>query len=180
MPSPIAHSVSGYIIAKFLPLERSPETKINQWYIQSLYPVFVAISADFDFIPQIITGNNYHRGLTHSIFFCLVFSVVIGFIVSYYSKYSYRQIFILTAIVYGSHLVLDFFTAGGAGMKLFLPLTDDFFKSPIPIFPSVRHSEGLWHPSHLVFLSFELAYSALLFLGTFYWQKFIYSSEKKN
>lgn len=179
MPSPLAHAVSGYIIAKLLPLEPPSESKVNQWYIQSLYPVFVAISADFDFIPQLITGDNYHRGLTHSIFFGLIFSVVTGFIISYYSKYSYRQMFFLTAIAYSSHLFLDFFTAGGNGIKLFLPVTDSWFKSPIPIFPAVHHSRGLWHYSHLIPLSFELAYSALLFLGMFYWQKIAYGSEKK-
>ncbi|MGF1542167.1 MAG: metal-dependent hydrolase [Pleurocapsa sp.] len=180
MPSPLAHGVSGYIITKFSPLKRPQESKVNQWYVQSLYPVFVAISADLDFIPQIITGDNYHRGLTHSILFGLIFSVITGFIVSHWSKYSYRKIFLLTAIAYGSHLVLDFFTAGGDGMELLWPITDSFFKSPLPIFPAVHHSRGLWHYSHLIPLSFELAYSALLFLGMFYWQKFSYGSENNN
>ncbi|MGK7950039.1 MAG: metal-dependent hydrolase [Xenococcaceae cyanobacterium] len=171
MPSPLAHSVSGYILAKFLPLKQRKESRVNKWYMRSLYPVFVATCADCDFIPQIITGQVYHRGPTHSIFFTFVFSVVTGFVVSYWQKYSYRQIFLLTAIVYSSHLFLDFFTVGGKGMQLFWPVTDSFFKSPIAIFPGVHHSRGLWHYSHLIPFGFELAYSALLFTGFVYWKK---------
>ncbi len=179
MPSPLAHSVSGYIIAQFLPLDRSKDSRFKEWCMRGLYPVFVAICADFDFIPQLITGEIYHRGLTHSIFFPLAFSIITSFVISYWGKYSYRQIFLLTAIVYGSHLLLDFFTAGGRGMQLFFPVTDRFFMSPIPIFPGVHHSRGLWHYSHLSPLSFELTYSALLFAGFFYWRKSPYRQRKK-
>ena len=170
MPSPIAHSVSGYILAKFLPLEQPRLPGFRKWYLQIFYPVFVAIFADFDFIPQLITGEKYHRGFTHSLFFTLVFSVIVGFTLSYLWKYSYKQIFLFTLIIYGSHLFLDFFTEGGKGMELFWPFIDGFFKSPIAIFPGFHHSRGLWHYSHLIPISFELSYSVLLF-GVFSWWK---------
>ncbi len=169
MPSPIAHSVSGYILGQFWPLEQPRVCRLRKWYFQIFYPVFVAIFADFDFIPQLITGEKYHRGFTHSLFFALVFSVIFGLTLSYLGKYSYKQIFLFTLIIYGSHLFLDFLTEGGKGMQLFWPFIDGFFKSPIAIFPGVHHSRGLWHYSHLIPISFELIYSALLFWGVSWW-----------
>ncbi len=176
MPSPLAHSVSGYILAKFLPLDRPKESRFKKWYVQSLYPVFVAICADFDFIPQLITGETYHRGLTHSLFFAVMFSVIIGLVVSYLGKYSYQQILLFTTLVYSSHLFLDFFTAGGKGIQVFWLLSDRFFQSPIPIFPAVHHSRGFLHYSHLIPIGFELGYSVLLFCGFSLWQ----NSQSRN
>ncbi|MDJ0795268.1 MAG: metal-dependent hydrolase [Calothrix sp. MO_167.B12] len=171
MPSPIAHSVSGYILGKILPWEYTKVSRHEKLYLQ-LYTIFVAIFADFDFIPQLLTGEKFHRGLTHSIFFSFIFSSIVAFFISNRWNKSYKQIFIFTFIIYCSHLSLDFFTAGGKGMQLFLPFTNSFFKSPIPIFPPVKHSSGLWELSHIITLSFELIYSALLVLGLSYWQRF--------
>ncbi|NEP07943.1 MAG: hypothetical protein F6K34_26095 [Okeania sp. SIO4D6] len=51
MPSPIAHSVSGYVLAKFLPQEKLKYYPSRWWSWETFYPVFVAIFADFDFLP---------------------------------------------------------------------------------------------------------------------------------
>ncbi|VEP11912.1 conserved membrane hypothetical protein [Hyella patelloides LEGE 07179] len=163
MPSPIAHSVSGYLLAKFLPLKKIKFPYSHTWYWLTFYPVLIAILADFDFIPQIITGKNFHRGLTHSLMFALLISLILALPFSYLWKYSYRAIFWSNFLLYCSHLLLDFFTAGGKGMELLWPFTDVFLKSPIAIFPAINHSEGLWELSHLKAIAFESFYSILLF-----------------
>ncbi|MGB7440490.1 MAG: hypothetical protein WA919_05430, partial [Coleofasciculaceae cyanobacterium] len=61
MPSPLAHSVSGYILAQFLPLKQLKKRGSKRWDVMIFYPVFVAAAADLDFIPQLITGASYHR-----------------------------------------------------------------------------------------------------------------------
>ncbi len=179
MPSPIAHSVSGYILGKVLPWEQTEVPRHEKLYLQ-IYAIFVAIFADFDFIPQIITGERFHRGLTHSIFFAFIFSIVVSFLISNRWHQPYKQIFLFTFIIYSSHLFLDFFTAGGKGMQLLLPFTDTFFKSPLSIFPPVSHSSGLWAFSHIITISFELIYSALLFLGLSFWQRFQTRNKTKS
>ncbi|NEO98905.1 MAG: metal-dependent hydrolase [Symploca sp. SIO2E9] len=171
MPSPIAHSVSGYVLAKFLPLEEGINHGRRRWDVQIFYPVFVAAAADFDFIPQLITEGNYHRGLTHSLTFAIGFSAVVGLIFSYLWKFSYKQVFLWTLLLYSSHLCLDFFSEG-RGIKLFFPFTDSFFKSPLTIFPGVHHSRGLWDYSHIIPLVFESIYSVLLFLLV-WWRRVI-------
>ncbi|MBE9126151.1 MULTISPECIES: metal-dependent hydrolase [unclassified Coleofasciculus] len=170
MPSPIAHSVSGYVLAKFLPLAKSRMSRRRKWEMQIFYPVFVASVADLDFIPQLITGESFHRGLTHSLIFTLGFSAIIAIALSYWWKFSYKQLVWITLILYGSHLVLDFFTEG-RGIPLFSPFTDTFFASPISLFPGVHYSRGLWHPSHLIPLVFESIYSVLVVWGVRRWQK---------
>lgn len=134
------------------------------------YPVFVAAAADLDFIPQLITGESYHRGLSHSLIFALGFSGLVSWILSYFWKSSYKQLFIFTTILYSSHLFLDFFSEG-RGIKLLLPWTDAFFVAPITIFPGVHYSRGLWDVSYLIPLCFELVYAALLFLIVAMWKR---------
>lgn len=164
MPSPIAHSISGYVIAKLLPLESAKSSQAKKWGGKIWYSVFVANAPDLDFIPQIVTGVAYHRGLTHSLIFMLGFSAIAAAIASYVWKISYRQILWFTLILYGSHLLLDFFTEG-RGIQFFAPLSNAFFRSPVYIFPGTHYSRGLWHYSHLLPIGFELIYSALLLWG---------------
>ncbi len=177
MPSPIAHSVSGYLLAKFLPKEKLKYYPSRWWNWENFYPVFIAIFADFDFLPQLITGERFHRGITHTFLFAIGFSFIVSWLISYCRKSSFKQLFFLTLIVYSSHLVLDYFTATtGDGLQLLRPLTDTYFKSAIPIFPSVHHSRGLFDSSHLIFIIWELCYSILVLSGLRLWKN--YSSRK--
>ena len=163
MPSPIAHSVSGYLLAKFLPLKQIKFPYSHTWYWLTFYPVLIAILADFDFIPQLITGEKYHRGLTHSLMFALLISLILALPIAYFWKYSYRAIFCSNFLLYCSHLLLDCFTEGGKGMELLWPFSDVYLKSPIAFFPGIHHSRGLWELSHLKAIAFESLYSILLF-----------------
>ncbi|MEM9907110.1 MAG: metal-dependent hydrolase [Cyanobacteria bacterium P01_D01_bin.44] len=169
MPSPVAHAVSGYALTRFTGLKSSNlGHKITPAFV--FYAVFVAIAADFDFIPQLMTGANFHRGFTHSLMFAVIFSCVLSGIVTHWRKLPYKWVLAVTLMLYLSHLVLDFFTQGGSGIPLLWPFVDQPFKSSISLFPAVHHSRGLLDRSHLVFISFELTYAVLLFLGTWLWQ----------
>lgn len=163
MPSPIAHSTSGYIISRLLPIRTNKYWR-NHKISQLLFVVLAANAADFDFIPQIITGEKYHRGFTHSLAFSLIFSLISGLIASWYDKRLLFPIFLLSLLVYDSHLLLDFFTtSGGDGIELFWPFKDTFVKSPWEIFPPVHWSRGILDYSHLHFIGFESCYSILLY-----------------
>lgn len=175
MPSPIAHAVSGYVLAKVLPQQQ--KLKWRKKRDEIFYPVFIATVADIDFIPQLITGENYHRGLTHSLIFTIGFSAIASSIASYFWKLSYKQLFWFTFIIYSSHLLLDLFT-GGRGIKLLLPFTDSFFKAPVEIFPGIKYSQGLWHSSHIYAITFELLYSVLLLWGLWLWKKSLTARKK--
>ncbi len=167
MPSPIAHAVSGYALSRLFPLNslKMSQRQARNW--QTFSAIFIAIAADFDFIPQILTGEKYHRGLTHT----LIFAVGLSFILAYgLRKFSHQPLFSWIFMLYGSHLILDLLTAGSLGIQLLWPFTDAYFKFPFVMFPAVHHSRGLFDLSHWVFVSWELGYSVLLLSGLWFWK----------
>ena len=154
MSSPILHSVSGYIISKFLPLIK-PASKVKKvWTVQMVYIIFITNVADLDLIPQLLTGEKYHRGLTHSLIFALLFSVVFCQFSYFLGYYLYKNLFLNTSILYISHLFLDCFTRGSKGIKLLWPFSDNFYRSPISFIPGVHYSRGLLDSVHILFISF--------------------------
>jgi inner membrane protein len=166
MPSPIAHSISGYAIARLFPLAQ----KSSQWSesrtLPLFYGVFVATAADLDFIPQILTGKRYHHGLTHSLTFAIGFTVIAWILGYWLRKRWSTQLFLLTLMLYGSHLLLDFFTQGGDGIQLLWPFSTEYFRSSVSLFPSTYWSKPFLQDSgHLTFIIFELAYAGILMGG---------------
>lgn len=175
MPSPIAHSVTGYALAH-LPFIKSRTFPSRRWPmtpLATLYALFVTNLPDLDFVPQIVTGVRFHRGPSHSFLSALVVSSLLAAIVYQYRKSSqpaghlpaYTTLFALTFGLYSAHLLLDLLTYGGDGLPLLWPLSDQRFLFPFTPFPSVHHSRGLWDASHLVFMRAELLYSLCLLAG---------------
>ena len=75
MPSPIAHSISGYAITRLWSKDASSSLKLPPRWL-SFYGIFIAVMADLDFIPQILTGEPYHHRFTHSITFAIGVALV--------------------------------------------------------------------------------------------------------
>jgi inner membrane protein len=165
MPSPIAHSVTGHVIYRFLCPGNTRSTVGFRGLQASLYAVIIANFADIDFIPQLLTDGRFHRGPTHSLWFAVIFSALVGIGVNRISKRPFKPCLFYTLMLYSSHLLLDFFTAGGKGMQLLWPFTDALYQSPISFFPAVPHSQGLFYTGHFVFIIFELIYTAFLLIG---------------
>lgn len=171
MPSPIAHSVTGFVIFRLFSKDKQATLCGENGLYTSFIVIFLSNVPDLDFIPQLLTGEKYHHGLTHSITFTVLFAVVVGLIGRLFRKQIFKRLFFLTLIIYGSHLFLDFFTEGGKGIQLLWPFAESFFISPISVFPGAHHSKGLVDLSHLVFVIFELFYSAVLLVGLWIWKK---------
>ncbi len=170
MPSPIAHLSSGYAIAQLFPLNKKNCQRRNE-IIQILFVLFVAVAPDLDFIPQLLTGVKLHHGLTHSLVFTIGFTVVVWGLGYFLQGRLSKRLFLLTLMLYGSHLLLDFFTEGGPGIQLFWPFTDAYYRSPVTIFPETFHSEALFqHPGHFIFIAFEWGYTAVLLSGVWFWK----------
>jgi inner membrane protein len=162
MPSPIAHSVTGYVLFKLFRLKFPP---VRASWLPLAGAIVVANAADLDFVAQLLLNTNLHRGVTHSVGFALGASILVTVLGYRAMRSQTNQLFVLTGMIYSSHLLLDFFTAGGRGLQLFWPLTSAFFQSPIPLFPAVQYSEGLFYWGHLLFITWELLYAGLLIKG---------------
>ncbi len=139
--TPIGHCLAGYAVYSFSSVE---PTKHNQLKLVFLC-VFMASAPDLDFIPGILIGrpNLYHHGITHSLGFALMASLVIAGIISIRMK-PFSQIFSLCFISYLSHIVIDLFeTSGhlthGGGMPLFWPISTEKFASPIALYLALHY-----------------------------------------
>lgn len=174
MPSPIAHSVTGYALTR-LPFVKARSFRSPLWPmtpLAAIYGIVVSVLPDLDFVPQLLTGIRFHRGPSHSLVAAILVSGLLTWVVCRYRPLdrrsghsNYRVLFVLTLGLYGSHILLDLLTQGGSGLPLFWPLSNQTFQLPFPIFPAVHHSRGLWDASHLIFISAELLYSACLLAG---------------
>ena len=172
MPSPIAHSATAYFLHKITSQNTRSSHLSRNRFAELAYIIVIGNIADFDFIPHLILEGSFHRGPSHSLCIALLISISCTLIFTWFDKLKFQRLFLLTFGIYISHLVLDFWTAGGSGMQLLWPFTDTFVKSPIAFFPSVRHSEGLFYPGHIFFITFETIYSVVLLLFINRYQKY--------
>ncbi|MGF1524781.1 MAG: metal-dependent hydrolase [Leptolyngbyaceae cyanobacterium] len=163
MPSPIAHSITGYAIAKVFSGQAACFKPVRM--VVFLGAIFIANLADVDFTFQFLTHASLHRGPTHSIAALIMVALLLGLLSAALKRSLIVPTLGLAGYIYGSHLVLDFFTAGGSGLQLFWPISDSFWQSSLPLFPAVHHSRGLFDASHLFFIAYELLYAFILFKG---------------
>jgi hypothetical protein len=72
MPSPVGHSLMGYVIYGATGL-----TGDRNWTVSMLY-LFAANAPDLDFLPGLVIGNlsKYHHGPSHSVGFAILFGIV--------------------------------------------------------------------------------------------------------
>jgi len=179
MPSPIAHSITGYALSR-LPFTKS--NLLRSTPLLTAYAVFVACSPDLDFIPEKITGLTLHRGPSHSLLAAFLVSGLLAWMLNYYYRaihktsrkasfqLPYKAIFTFTLWLYLSHLVLDLLTQGSSGLPLLWPITIQRFQLPFTLFPPVHHSRGLFDPSHFVFLISELFYVVIVTIGLYLYE----------
>jgi membrane-bound metal-dependent hydrolase YbcI (DUF457 family) len=108
---PLTHALSGAVI-KNLGFKR-------KWALAVL--VAAAVAPDLDFLTGLWGMDvmlRYHRGITHGFFALLVVPVLVGLIFRKRGEFLYY--WMLAAIGYGSHIVLDL--TNGYGTRLFAPL----------------------------------------------------------
>lgn len=137
MTTLITHAASGLLITKMV-------KKKSKWpflffvIISTLIPDLDVLAFKFKIPYEHILG---HRGITHSIFFALLYSLSIGkiylrFFSSPFSKTSNFHSFLFLITL--SHSILDAFTNGGLGVAFFAPFNSEryFFPyRPIPVSP---------------------------------------------
>ena len=86
-----------------------------------------------------------HRGFTHSIFFGIIFGLLVAFIFHRKNQIKFALIYMLACV---SHPVLDAMTTGGKGVAFLAPFSDDRFFFPwrfIQVSPmSIRRFFSEW------------------------------------
>jgi inner membrane protein len=162
MPTIISHPA---ILMAAYPAFRKYQFSSTTWIaaaICSIAPDFDVIGFQFGIRYGDLLG---HRGLTHSIFFAFLLSVVVALAIHQQKLATFAFLFLCTV----SHGILDAFTDGGLGIAFFSPFSNTryFFPwRPLEVSPigiagflsgpalSVLMSEikFIWIPCVLIFL----------------------------
>jgi len=134
MPSPVGHSLAGYLIYQLIP-GRAPR---HQWSLVALY-LIVANAPDLDFIPGLLVGNasRYHHGITHSLGFAALVGFAFSVLLYLRKRAAIRKNFAIFFCLYFSHVVLDYFSLDSStphGVPLFWPLSSTYYIAPFTLF----------------------------------------------
>ena len=179
MATPIGHALAGCAIYGFCAAPNEGDRR----YLMML-GILMAISPDFDVIPGILMGKPalFHQGITHSVGFGLMASVIVASVYSMRRR-AFFSVFTLCLVSYVSHLVIDIFGPDGRlpyGIPLLWPMSGEHFISPVQLFLGVHHSgftsastlnwmEGLLDMHNLGAIGLEIALIApLILLGKQY------------
>jgi inner membrane protein len=129
MPSPIGHSLMGYIIHR---ATAQPVTS-GDWSAIALY-VFAANAPDLDFIPGFFVGqlSRFHHGPSHSIGFAILFAALAS--VFFHRR---TRVFVIAFSLYLSHVLLDYLIQDPSpphGVPLFWPFSYEYYMAPFAFF----------------------------------------------
>ena len=142
MPSPVAHSLMGYIIYGI----SGRSGAVQRRRLIPLY-LLAANVADLDFLPGLLIddANRYHHGVSHSIGFAIIFALVCSlflFLLKRDVSWWWRSLVVLFCL-YCSHIGLDYFATDSGfpyGLAVFWPVSGEFYISPIALFADIRRS----------------------------------------
>ena len=180
MATPIGHALAGYAVYG---LAGGKEDRERRGVL--LVCVAMAIAPDLDFVPGVFFGRPalFHQGITHSIGFALVVSLVEAAVYRLVKGKGFVGIFFLGFLSYMSHLVIDYFgpdTRMPYGIPLLWPINGEYFISPVQIFLGTHHAEstsattgawirGMLHLHNVSAIAWEIALIApLILVGRWY------------
>ena len=123
MASAFGHGILAYTIKKMAAPKAAIKVTILA-IICSILPDADVIAFRFGIPYEHMFG---HRGFTHSLFFSIVFGLLIAWIFHQSSRMKYAAIYILCTL---SHAFLDALTTGGRGVAILAPFSEERFFLP--------------------------------------------------
>lgn len=113
MPLPIAHGLIGASLVALI----HPSADTKNWK-PLLCGFLIANSPDFDFAFSFLFGwKNFHRGVTHSLFFALL----VGALIFVFLRRENWRIPLAYTMAFLSHTLLDFIAARDGAVHLLTP-----------------------------------------------------------
>jgi inner membrane protein len=170
MPSPIIHSLTGYLMA-----HKTAQTQ-GKGLCRIVILIGLAVIAsnlpDLDYLPGLLMGNLklFHHGMTHSLTFSVIFGVLMGLLLHRAWQWRFRKGFVLFSWIYASHIGLDLLGKDHSypyGMQLLWPFSTEYYISPVTFFPGLINT-GVWEALSLANLRC-VGIEMLLFLPIVLW-----------
>src|SRR5919108_865930 len=140
MPSPVGHSLLGYLIYRgtgAAPAERT-------WLTLALY-LLGANAPDLDFIPGLLLGvpARYHHGPSHSLGCAVLFALAVSGVILFLKLGDFVRKSITFFLLFFSHVMLDYFSTDTSlpyGVPLLWPLSSEYYIAPFAFLPDVHRS----------------------------------------
>lgn len=138
MAGPLGHSLAGVLVYQTAGGEAAKGRRV------AVLCVAAAVAPDLDFLPGLIVGMPalYHQGISHSVLFASLASLVLALGFGRAGR-SWPRLWAVLFIAYASHLVIDLFGPDARppfGVPLFWPLTDQPFLAPVKLFMGFHHA----------------------------------------
>jgi inner membrane protein len=138
MPSPVGHSLTGYLIYRATAKGDANE----RWWTFALYLVAANIP-DLDFIPGLLVGEpgRYHHGVSHSLGFAILFGLALSLTLAAFKLGDGIQNFVIFFSLYFSHVLLDYLSTDTSfpyGVPLFWPLSKEYYIAPFAFLPDIH------------------------------------------
>lgn len=127
----------------------------------------LSILPDLDAGVGIVLGNmaRYHNNFAGTPGFGLAVALAFGTVAWMFCRSAFRPTFLLTFLLYGLHVFMDFFTVG-RGVMVFWPISSERIQPPFHLFYGLRWSDGIFSERHLITLVTELGFVLVLYFGT--------------
>jgi inner membrane protein len=134
MPSPLAHTLIGYIIYR-----KRGEAVIRHDAGRLLVLLQVLVVEDM---------GRYHNHFSHSLLFGVAVALVVMLLAGICRARRPGHWFLLALVSYWLHILMDWMTPG-RGVMLFWPFTQQRFSSPVTLFYGLHWSKGLFSIDHV-------------------------------
>jgi inner membrane protein len=139
MPSPIAHTLAGYVVYRV----NSDKPVPHRDWRMILFYILCANLPDLDFLPGFLIGepNRFHHGISHSLGFAVLFGILVGLFLHWRRNEGFLRNFLVFFSLYFSHLILDYLaddTSAPYGEPLWWPISNEYYISPVLIFTDIQ------------------------------------------
>lgn len=128
MASVFGHAIASFTASRFFPKVLMSKSVVILGIVSSIMPDIDVLAFRYGIPYKDMFG---HRGITHSIFFAVIWALVLAWFVHKKTSSSDRKIlFWFYFIATVSHSVLDALTTGGLGVAFFAPFNNDRYFLP--------------------------------------------------
>lgn len=128
MASAFGHAAAAFTASRFFPKFLMQKRVVFLGIASSIMPDIDVLAFKYGIPYEDMWG---HRGITHSIFFAVLWSLALVYIFHSKSKSTNkRNLFLFYFLATASHAILDACTTGGAGVAFFAPFDNERYFAP--------------------------------------------------
>lgn len=149
LPSPLGHALGALTIHLLSARDREAVWRPAR----ALTLVGAALAPDLDLLFKYVDGRNHHQAETHSIGFAVLAGLAAAGWAAWRRGDRPWVLGLLTALAWGSHIVLDYLgrdTHPPIGLLALWPLSGDHYKFPWPVFWDIGRTLDLTTVRHNV------------------------------